>query len=283
MSLEPGVLAPVGLAAVWYAWGIRRRPLRVVGSRRRPGAFWRPAAFYGSLLTILVALVPLDEPADELFWAHMVQHVLLMLVAAPLLVLGAPLLPFWRPLPLGLRRAVAGALVTSPRLRPLRVAARAVAHPITAWLLFSGDLALWHVPWLYDLTLSRPPVHYTEHASFIAFGMLFWAQVIDSPPFHCRLDHMQRAIYVTAGAAASWVLAVVLALAPSPLYGAYASKQSRPGGISALADQQLAGGVMWGPGSITYSLIVFWAIYRWLDDDESKHGRRPSRRVAASL
>jgi putative membrane protein len=282
MKLEPGVLVPVAVAAGWYARGLRTRPLRLVGTRsRRPDAVWRPLAFYCGLLAIVVALVPLDHAADELFWAHMVQHVLLMLVAAPLLVLGAPWLPFWRPLPLRFRRAVARSLVKSPRLGWLRAFARTLSRPIVAWILFNGDLLLWHVPWFFNLTLASPAIHYAEHASFVAFGMLFWAQVIDSPPFHCRLDHLRRAMYVTAGATASWLLAVVLALAPSPLYSAYTSLPSRPGGISALTDQQLAGGVMWGPGSITYGLIVFWAIYRWLGEEELKSTRRSSRSLAA--
>jgi putative membrane protein len=193
-----------------------------------------------------------------------------------LFVLSAPWLTFWRPLPLGFRRAVAGAVVTSPRLRWLRAAARAVGSPLGAFVVFNGDLALWHLPWLYDLTLADRGVHYTEHASFLVFAIVFWAQMVDSPPFHCRLDHVRRALYATAGAAASWLLAVVLALASSPLYRAYAALSSRPGGISALADQQLAGGVMWGPGSIPFALVVFWAIYRWLDDEE------PRRRRAAA-
>lgn len=274
MKLEPSVLAPVAVAAAWYGWGLRRRRLRLVGARRQPAEIWRPAAFYGGLSTIFVALVLLDKAADELLWAHMVQHLLLMLVAAPLIVLAAPWPSLWRPLPLGFRRSVAGTLVTSPRLGWLRTTAHAIATPSGAFVLFNGDLALWHVPWLYDLTLSNSGVHYAEHMSFIAFGMVFWAQMIDSPPFRCRLDDVRRALYATAGALASWLLAVVLAFATSPLYAAYASLGSRPGGISALADQQLAGGVMWGPGSIPYALVVFWAIYRWLDEGEPRSRRR---------
>ena len=281
MNLEPAVVVPVVVAAAWYASGMRHRRLRLVGRRsRRPSDLWRPLCFYSGLLSIVVALVPLDHAADELFWAHMVQHVLLMLVAAPLIVLGAPWMPFWRPLPLGFRRAVAGTLVKSPRLGRLRAAACAVASPLGAWLLFNADLVFWHIPRFFDLTLASPAVHYAEHASFLAFGMLFWAQVIDSPPFRCGLDHIQRAVYVTAGATVSWLLAVVLALAPTPLYEAYASLASRPGGISALTDQQLASGVMWGPGSITYGVIVFWAIYRWLGVEETEREGAPSRRLA---
>jgi cytochrome c oxidase assembly factor CtaG len=261
---------------------MRRRRLHLVGARRDPADLWRPAAFYAALLTIFAALVLLDKAADELLWAHMVQHALLMLVAAPLVVVSAPWLTFWRPLPLGFRRAVAGALVLSPRLRWLRACARLLASPIGAFVLFNGDLALWHLPWLYDLTLADAGVHYAEHVSFIVFAVVFWAQMLDSPPFRCRLDHVRRALYATAGAAASWVLAVVLALASSPLYSAYASLPSRPGGISALADQQLAGGVMWGPGSIPYALVVFWAIYRWLDDEEPRRRRAHAARTGAS-
>jgi putative membrane protein len=168
---------------------------------------------------------------------------------------------------------VAGAVVQGRALAPLRTAARGLSRPIPAWLVFNGDLALWHVPWFYDLTLRNTAVHYAEHFSFVLFGCLFWGQVIDSRPFHTRLGHFGRAVYATAGTAAGWILAIVLALAPTPLYAAYSSLPSRPGGISALTDQQLAGGMMWGPGSIPYAIVVFWALYRWLGDDEPRRRR----------
>jgi cytochrome c oxidase assembly factor CtaG len=159
----------------------------------------------------------------------------------------------------------------------VRAAARWISRPIPAFVVFNGDLALWHVPWLYDLTVQNTAVHYTEHFSFVLFGCLFWAQLIDSPPFHARLGYFARAVYATAGGAAGWVLAVVLALAPSPLYPTYAALSSRPGGISALTDQQFAGGMMWGPGSIPFAIVVFWAIYRWLDEDEPRRRRYEPR------
>lgn len=266
----------------WYSLGNRRPGLREVRSRRRPSSpVWRPLAFYGALLATLLALdSPIDGWSDTLLWAHMTQHLLLMAVAAPLIVLAAPWNALWRPLPLGFRRPVAGAFVQGRTLAPLRAAARALSRPIPAWLVFNGDLALWHVPWFYDLTLQNTAVHYTEHFSFVLFGCLFWGQVIDSRPFHPRLGYFGRAVYATAGTAAGWILAIVLALAPTPLYAAYASLPSRPGGISALTDQQLAGGMMWGPGSIPYAIVVFWALYRWLGDDEPRRRRRaPSLRI----
>jgi putative membrane protein len=273
---DPAVLSLVIVVGGWYRLGNRRPGLREVRSGRRPSSpAWRALAFYGALLATLLALdSPIDGLSQSLLWAHMTQHLLLMTVTAPLLVLAAPWTALWRPLPLGFRRSVAGAVVRGRAFAPLRKLARALARPIPAWLVFNGDLALWHFPWLYDLTLQNTAVHYAEHFSFVFFGCLFWAQVIDSRPFHSRLGYFGRAVFATAGSIAGWVLAVVLALAPSPLYAAYASLPSRPGGISALTDQQLAGGVMWGPGSIPYALVVFWALYRWLDDEESPRRRR---------
>src|SRR5438034_8075306 len=284
--MNGGLLVPTLLlvSAVWYWIGSRRPHLRAVSGRRRaPRRPWRLLAFYGGLVAIALALIgPVDRLSDSLLWAHMLQHLLLMLVAAPLLVLGAPWLPFWRPLALTFRRRVASAVVRGPRFGPVRAAASWLAMPVVAWVLFNGDLALWHVPALYDLTLRNQAVHYLEHATFLVLAMLFWAQVADSPPFHSRLDDFQRVLYLTAGALASWLLAVVLALSPTPLYSAYSSIHPRPEGLSALTDQQLAAGIMWGPGSVPFAIGVFWLLYAWLGEDGGRRRRPPRRAVAAS-
>ena len=93
---------------------------------------------------------------------------------------------------------------------------------------------------------------------------MFWKQAIPSPPLRTRLADAQRVVYVIGGMIVSWALAVVLALAPHPLYGYYAHLSARPGGISAMADQQLAAGVMWVPGSITFLIVVLVYVNRWL-------------------
>lgn len=268
----PWVLGIVALSAIWYWRGSRPPSRSLSGGATRPREVpWRGICFAGGLVTIVIALdSPLEPLADEYFWAHMLQHVLLMLVAAPLIVLAAPWLPFWRPLPIRVRRPVARTVVKSHRLRWLRRAAAFVAAPWCAWVLFNADIGIWHVPALFDLTLRNNAVHYLEHASFLLLGLLFWSQLLPSPPFHLQLSELQRAIYATAGAAASWVLAVVLALATSPLYPA--QEAVRSGAVSALGDQQLAAGVMIGPGSLTYTLVVFYWLYAWLADEP--RGRR---------
>jgi len=276
---EPVLFASVVVAALWYARGSRRPKLHPVPRRRRshvPAA--RAACFYTALAVVLVALdSPLDDLADKLFWAHMLQHVLLLTAAAPLIVLGAPWLAFWRPLPLGFRRGAAHAFATGV-LSPVRRAAVFIGRPASAWLLFNADIALWHVPSLYDLTLRNAGVHYLEHVSFIVLGVLFWVHVFDSPPLRVRLNYTWQLVYVISAATASWLLAVVLAIATHPLYGAYAALRHRPGGISALADQQLAAGVMLGPGSIAFAIAVFYGIYAWLGADERPRSARLATR-----
>jgi putative membrane protein len=259
----------VVVAAVLYWLGGRRRVSRGRELEQRG----RTVAFALGLFSIVVAIdTPLDPLADKLFAAHMTQHVLLLSVAPPLIVLSAPWMRLWQPLPLGFRRSVAKALARSPRARPLRALAHALAHPLCAWTLFCVDLVVWHLPGLYDLTLRSEAVHELEHALFFATGLLFWAACFDSPPFRVRLGWLWRAAYVGTAMLVGWVLAVVLAFATTPLYSAYATLAHRPGGLSALADQQIAAGVMWVPGSLSFTIAIVVFFYRWLEPETA--GRR---------
>jgi putative membrane protein len=245
--------------------------LYVSGNRRlvHPRARWRHAAFAAALALIaLVLCTPYDRLADESLAAHMLQHVVLMAFVPPLLVLAAPWTFFWRAVPLTTRRWAAPRAMRLHRL----------LSPWPAFVLLNIDLAVWHVPWLYDLTLRNGAAHYAEHATFLLTGTLFWIPIIDSPPLRAKLNDLQAAGYVLAGMATGWVLALVLTFAPSPLYPAYASLHHRLFGLSALADQQLAGGLMLAVGSIPLSVAVFVFLYRWLDEA----ARNAPRHTAAS-
>jgi cytochrome c oxidase assembly factor CtaG len=260
-SPDPPLALLVALAALYRIGGRRTfTPARTAPSQRR-----RSAAFYAALLVLAIALAsPLDKLSEELFWAHMVQHVLLMLVAAPLLVVGRPWIRLWRSLPLSARRRLASTFLHGRRAAVLRAISRTLGSPAAGLALFSAVLLAWHVPALFDATLSSGALHALEHTLFFATAVLLFKQVIDSAPLRARMNDTQRLLYVVAAMTVSWVLAVVLALAPSPLYPHYAQLASRPGGISALADQQLAAGVMWVPGSITFMIIIFVYVHRWL-------------------
>lgn len=258
---EPAVIIGVELAAVLYVvGGIGIRP-----DRGRAVAFWL------GLLTVLVALQsPIEMLARQLFWIHMVQHLLLMVVAAPLIAIASPWTRMWRALPLGWRRGIARPLFKNGALAPARSAYHALAHPVVVWVLAAGNLWLWHVPALYNLTLRNHTVHHLEHALFLGLSLAFWAHVIDQRPFHSRLSPLNRAVFVFTALIQSWGLAAVLSFATGPFY-AYALLASRPGGISALTDQQLGGGMMWVPGAVSYSIAFIWLLFMWLAQEDSAH------------
>lgn len=260
-SFDPPLVLVVDLA-IFYWLGSRRTftPARTAREQR-----WRSVSFYAALAVLAIALSsPLEPLSQQLFWAHMVQHVLLLVVAPPLMILARPWVRLWRALPLATRRSVARSLAKGRRTAPLRWLAGELGKPMPSFVLFSVVLLGWHVPALFDATLRSSALHALEHTLFFSTALLFWKQVIDSPPLRARLQPAQRVGYVIGAMVVSWVLAVVLALAPNPLYSFYAHEASRPGGISALADQQLAAGIMWVPGSITFVIVIFAYVHRWL-------------------
>ena len=131
-------------------------------------------------------------------------------------------------------------------------------------ILASVTLVAWHIPVVYDYALRLQGVHVLEHLTFLGFGILLWIQVFESPPLRPRLPVSTRVAYVLAFDVVCWLLSLVLAFASHPLYPAYAHLAHRPGGLSSLADQQIAGGVMLGLGSLAATVYVFYGLYRWL-------------------
>jgi cytochrome c oxidase assembly factor CtaG len=247
-----------------------RRAVIITGRPRRPRARWRAVAFYAGLLTILIALQsPLDALAEQLFWAHMIQHLLLLTVAAPLIVFGRPWMSIWRPLPLRLRRALARTVKRSRYLAPLRGLAGILTEPAGAWIAFNVSLVFWHIPGPYDLTLRNLDVHVLEHSMFLAFGILFWAQVIGAPPAASVRPYTYRIAYVGSTIVVNVGLSMYLAFAQHPLYSPYAELAHRPGGISARADQQIGAGIMWAAGDLPFAIAIAVLVQRWLAQIEA--------------
>jgi putative membrane protein len=275
---EPWVILGVEVTAGLYIWGGGRRAHVVRTPNSWGSSQWRATAFYSGLAAILLALdTPIETLARQLFWAHMTQHLMLIVVAAPLLVISAPGIQVWRGLPLSIRRPLARFAVKHPSMRPVRRSFVLATGPVAAWLLSSGNLWLWHWPAAYNLTLRDHTVHHLEHALFLGLGILFWAQVINQPPFRCRMSQVKRVAYVFLAAVQAWALALLLGYASAPYY-AYAQLAWRPGGISALTDQQLGAGIMWVPGSLTYAILIIACTFLWLRDEEQaapRIARRP--------
>lgn len=255
-SLDPSLIY-VGIAGLLYVLGSR--------GRDRPQPL-QAASFFAGLMTIVIALdSPIDASADQLFWVHMFQHVLLLTVAPPLILLGRPWPRMWRALPLAIRTDVGRTVARARWTAPLR----ALARPLPAWILFCGAIVVWHIPALYDATLTSGPVHVLEHSMFFFLGLLFWARVIDPGPLRPRLVWPARIGYTAGAMVVCWILAITLVLVPHAVYGFYSALPSRPGGISALTDQQIAAGVMWVPGSLAFAITFMLGFYRWLEPDHS--------------
>jgi cytochrome c oxidase assembly factor CtaG len=173
---QPWLMTALLVTAIVYVrgWWIVGRQMRT----RFPA--WRLLAFYGGLVVVLVAAAsPLDAFAGLLLQIHMTQHLLLTMIAPPLIWLGAPSTPLLRGLPHVVRKDGLGPFLAAPGLRRL---GRALAHPLVCWLSFVGTIWLWHVPALYELALRSSAWHAIEHACFLTTGLLFWWPVIQPWP-----------------------------------------------------------------------------------------------------
>jgi len=265
---ELGLLAVVGALIVGIVWAVRRGSNRggcaTVGEGRGPHrGDWCLLGGVGAL--VIAVSGPVDRYADQLFWVHMAQHVVLLTVAAPLIALGTP----WRFVP----RAVATRW--SAWIGSSGSATGIARSAVIAWVVFNLAFLAFHLPVLYDAALEHLVVHLVEHAVFLATAVWFWAVALDARSFRTGPAELWRAGYVLAAAGVGWVLAIILTFAPEPLYREYADLGRRPGGITALADQQLAAGVMLVPGSITFLIVAGIALARWLGNEGPEAAPHP--------
>ncbi|MEN9676548.1 MAG: hypothetical protein RIS76_2444 [Verrucomicrobiota bacterium] len=235
----------LALSALIYLRGWR--VLTRVNPERFPG--WRAGAFLTGLGVLAVAVAsPLDALSEFLLSAHMVQHLLLMSVAAPLLLLGAPLLPLLRGLPRAWAHDGLGPFLSSPTLRRW---GHRLTHPVIGWLALLGGLCFWHVPAAFELALRSPGWHEVEHATFFLGSLLFWWPVIRPFPSRPVWPLWTVPLYLLAADLVNSALCAILAFSERVLYPTYAAAP-RLFGTSALSDQASAGVIMWVPGSIAF-------------------------------
>ena len=269
-SLDPLVtLALVGLGAT-YLLAVRAVNRRHPASPVRP---WRSAAWIGGLVVVALALEGSpDVYAGVLFSAHMVQHLLLTAVAAPLFALAAPVTLLLRVAP----PATRGWLVL-PILHSRLVGT--VGHPVIAWILFAGVMWGTHFSPLFDAALEDALAHHVEHALYLGAAMLFWWPVVAADPIRHRLGWAARLVYV--GAALPWnsFLGVAITFAPQALYPHYATVD-RAWGPTPLVDQQAAGAIMWVGGDLAFLAALLLLVAGLLSDEERK-GRLYDARMDA--
>jgi putative membrane protein len=251
-TLEPPVAIGLAVGAIVYANGYRR--LRGRGGKRAPTL--RAWSFAAGWIAIAVALIsPLDAMSEALFSAHMVQHLLLIAVAPPLLVIGRPIHTSVEGLGTTARRRVARLVAV---VAPL---ARRLERPAIAWIAFTVALWGWHQPSLYRAALEDAWIHAVEHAWFLGTSILVWAVALRERP-RATLGALGRALFLLATAMQSGLLGAVLLFASIPLY-----PEHRAGaiawGLTPLQDQQLAGALMWIPPSGIYLVAAAWMLARW--------------------
>jgi cytochrome c oxidase assembly factor CtaG len=245
------------LGAVLVAGAIYARGWRALSGRTPLRFGWgRLAAFLGGLGVIALAVAsPLDALAGQRLSAHMTQHQLLMMVAPPLLWLGAPVAPMLLGLPGWIRRAVAARLAS----HPVRTIADVIAHPAFGGLSFTVAFWAWHTPRLYELALRSHAWHHLEHACFFATAMLFWRPVILAWPARSPWPRWTMIPYLLVADLQNTVLAAILTFSDRVIYPAYATIP-RAGIISALEDQSIAGVIMWVPGSLVFLVAAVWLV-----------------------
>jgi cytochrome c oxidase assembly factor CtaG len=230
----------------------------------------RITSFLAGLLLVLLALEsPLDAFAGFLLQVHMVQHLLLIMVAPPLIWFGQPVIPLLRGLPGSLLRDGLGPFL---RWHALRRAGRALTHPIVCWLAMTSAIVFWHMPRWYDLGLGSPAWHMVEHMSFLSAALLFWWPVVGVWPARPRWPRPALILYLVLADVVNTALSAWLVFSSHVVYRTY-SLVPRLGGISALSDQSTAGMLMWVPGSIAYLIPAFVITMRAFGGSSEKRPR----------
>ena len=254
-TFSPGVVAVLALVTALYLrrWLAARRE---AGAHGAPG--WRLACFLGGVALLVAALIsPIDRLGEQLFLMHMVQHLLILDLAAILLIVG-------------LTRVILRPVTR--RIQRLERAAGPLAHPAFAVLLYVAGMGLWHIPRLYDAALEHPGLHALEHVTFGLVGGLYWWHVLSPIRGRHRLTGLGPVAYMLSAKLLVGLLGIILTFSPDALYAFY---QHRPRywGMSALTDQNVGGAVMAIQQSVVMGVAMVVLLLRQLTEGEREAAR----------
>ena len=285
-SFDPFLIVAV-FVAIWYEIGVWR-----LGRRSRPERTrerrQRSLFFYAGLVVLLLAVEsPIDYWSDSYFFAHMIQHLLLMFAAPSLIVAGAPWQPLLDALPGRSGQSVTRGVLAGGWSRPLRYLGGLALRPWVSVGLFCFVMVFWHLPGPYDTGTTNSAIHiWLMHGSYFASGILFWLQYIPSPPFRRRMPLVSQALGLLATNVIMIGLAMALSIfATRSVYSVYSHV---PGvTLPPFADQQIGAGILWVCGDF-WALPTMIAIVRQITETEGSIGvaidrmlRRGSAAVAA--
>src|SRR3954471_7780425 len=257
-QLEAHVILPLLGAALLYRWAVGKVNAAHPKNRVPRFRYW---CWQAGILTLFIALAsPIATYDTTLFSVHMVQHLLLTMVAAPLLALGAPITLLLR--------------VSSPETRRRRIlpvlhsrVLRAISFPVVTWIVFAAVMWGSHFSPLFDASLDNEAMHLVEHALYLGAGLLFWWPVVGADPSPWRLPHPARVGYLFLGMPWSSFLGLAIFSAPAVLYSHYETLV-RPWGPPPLVDQQFAGAIMWVGGDVAFLVAMLLAVWIWLRAEE---------------
>jgi putative membrane protein len=254
---------PAALAGIYLAC---TGPLRGRFPGSAPVSRTRAQLFMSGVLLLFVAVVsPIETISGYLLSIHMVQHLMLTMLVAPLLLAGTP---GW---------------MLRPLLRPhfVRPIARALTQPVAAFLLFNAIFSAWHMPALYNLALQNATTHALEHAMFLPAALLTWWPVFSPLDELPRLADPPLLLYLFLESLPPTILGALITFAGEPLYPSYAAAP-RLWGLSVAIDQQLGGLIMWIPGALVYFVVLTGVFFRWLNREEYEQSQ-DTRRVALEI
>ena len=261
-TFDPLVVAGIGVSLWWYL-----RALGRLGSR--PWPKWRTRCFVAGLAMIVLALLsPVDVYAGYLLSVHMVQHLMLTMVAPPLLLFGAPLILILRTA----RPSDRDLLVRLLRGRTVRI----VSKPLLGWSLFFAILWATHLPAFYDATLRSLPLHVAEHIAYLTTALMFWRPMIGADPGPGRLSHPARLFFLFLAMPQMAFLGLAIYMSDRVLYTAYLVPSALHGS-TALADQHLAGALMWASGMLFMVPAMAAVLIDWLRAEEREAIRVDAR------
>ncbi|HEY1481134.1 MAG TPA: cytochrome c oxidase assembly protein [Candidatus Acidoferrum sp.] len=258
-SWTPGIVLPLVLGALMYGAGLAR----MATLPRAAGLTWKEPLFFASgwLALFMALLSPIHELGEQLFWVHMTQHEVLVLVCAPLLVLGHPLrISLWA-LPAPLRKFVGRAV----NAKNFADAWRLISTPVSTWTLHATAMLVWHIPALFDATVTNPFVHAAQHVSFLGTGLLFWWTALK--PHSSSVGYGVRSLFVFTTAVYTSLLGAILTFSQHTWYAPYADTAPL-WHLSALEDQQLGGLIMWVPGGTVLFAMTLLMVVRWMRESE---------------
>jgi putative membrane protein len=251
-SFDPFMIIAIVLV-VWHEIGLARLKARSRPDRtrqRRLRSLW----FYAGLAVLLIAVQsPIDYWADDYFFVHMIQHLLLMFAAPTLIVAGAPWQPLLDALPGQAGKTATREVLTAGWTRPVRAVGGFLLRPWVSITLFNVVMLVWHLPAPYDLAERNQTVHiWLMHSSFFLVGVLFWLQFIPSPPFRIKMTPAHQAAALVVTNVVMWGLAMAMGFLTSTSW--YSVYNHVPGvTLPPFADQQIGAGILWICGD-------FWAI-----------------------